>query len=494
MKELISAIQSGNTSTLSAPGVKVYASSLAQVGNTTLLMVRTEAGKRLLAVGQSDLYEQLQGEVVDGAKVAPLSHENRLILNQSLPYTAPQAFGTQVATMGLGDRLGIASPGHIQTIRGKDIRPVLAQQSIRELALTGRTYEDVLDAAAFAVFQEGYKDGYGADGDHLKKEEDIEYALRLGFTMLTLDCSENIDNTIETLSADEVAAKYAALPASLREHYEKRYLETPANVPGATLNYTREALQKDVLIYDAAINFMEAIFRKYIAPLDRAVDFEISIDETATPTSPEAHYLVANELRDRGVTIFSMAPRFCGEFQKGIDYIGDIAQFERELASHAAIAVHFEYKLSIHSGSDKFSVFPLIGQYTKGLFHIKTAGTNWLEAVRVIAKVNPTLYRRMHQFALDHFTEATAYYHVTTDIEAIAPLAEVSDAQLPDYMEENNARQLLHITYGLLLQAKKADGSKVFADEFFQTMTEQEDTFAEGLRHHIGRHLELLGK
>lgn len=494
MKELIEAIKSGNTSTLSAPGVKVYAASFTKIGNTSLVMVRTEAGKQLLAVGESDLYDQLNGEVVDGAKVAPLTYENRLTLNQFLPYTAPQAFGTQVATMGLGDRLGIASPGHIQTIRGRDIRPVLAQQSIRELALTGRTYEDVLDAAAYAVFQEGYKDGYGADGDHLKKEEDIEYALRLGFTMLTLDCSENIDNTIETLSAEEVAAKYEKLPASLREHYEKRYLETPANVPGAALNYTREALQKDVLIYDAAINFMEAIYRKYIATLDRAVDFEISIDETATPTSPEAHYLVANELRDRGVTIFSMAPRFCGEFQKGIDYIGDIAQFERELASHAAIAVHFEYKLSIHSGSDKFSVFPLIGQYTNGLFHIKTAGTNWLEAVRVVAKVNPSLYRRMHQFALDHFTEATAYYHVTTDINAIVPLSEVADADLPNYMEENNARQLLHITYGLLLQAKNADGSKTFAEEFFRTMAEQEDVFAEGLRHHIGRHLELLGK
>lgn len=494
MKELIDAIKSGKVSTFSAPGVKVYEASLTEVGSTTLLLVRTEAGKRLVAVGEGELYNQLDGDVVDGAKVAPLTHANRLTLNQFLPYTAPQAFGTQVATMGLGDRLGIASPGHIQTIRGKDIRPVLAQQSIRELALTGRTYEDVLDAAAYAVFQEGYKDGYGADGDHLKKEEDIEYALRLGFTMLTLDCSENIDNTIEGLSAAEVAAKYEQLPASLREHYEKRYLETTANVPGAALNYTREALQKDVLIYDAAINFMEAIYRKYIATLDRAVDFEISIDETATPTSPEAHYLVANELRDRGVKIFSMAPRFCGEFQKGIDYIGDIAQFERELASHAAISVHFEYKLSIHSGSDKFSVFPLIGQYTNGLFHIKTAGTNWLEAVRVVAKVNPSLYRRMHQYALEHFSEATAYYHVTTDIEAIVPLSEVADSDLPNYMEENNARQLLHITYGLLLQAKNADGSKTFADEFFQTMAEQEDVFAEGLRKHIGRHLELLGK
>lgn len=494
MIELIEAVRAGKVSEYSSDSIKVYASSLTQVGETTLLMVRTPEGKRLIVTGSGELYDALQGEASKGGKIAPLSHENRLIINQFLPYTAPQAFGTQVATMGLGDRLGIASPGHIQTIRGKDIRPVLAQQSIRELALTGRTYEDVLDAAAYAVLQEGYTDGYGADGDHLKKEADIEYALRLGFTMLTLDCSENIDNTIETMSPADIAAKYEQLPADLRSYYEERYLQTAPNVPGATLAYTAEALKKDVLIYDAAINFMEAIYRKYIVTLDRAVDFEISIDETATPTSPEAHYLVANELRERGVKIFSMAPRFCGEFQKGIDYIGDIAQFERELASHAAIAVHFEYKLSIHSGSDKFSVFPLIGQYTNGLFHIKTAGTNWLEAVRVVAKVNPTLYRRMHQYALDHFVEATAYYHVTTDISAIAKLSDVTDAQLPDYMEENNARQLLHITYGLLLQATNDDGSRTFADEFFQTLAEQEDTFAAGLRHHIGRHLELLGK
>src|SRR5690606_12602301 len=109
-------------------------------------------------------------------------------------YTKPRAFGTKIATIGLGDRLGLASPGHIKTIAGRNIRPILAQQSIRELNLTNRTYEDVLDAAAFAVFQEGYKDGWGADGDHLKTTADIEYALGLGFSMLTLDASEHIDN------------------------------------------------------------------------------------------------------------------------------------------------------------------------------------------------------------------------------------------------------------------------------------------------------------
>ncbi|WP_159882114.1 tagaturonate epimerase family protein [Paenibacillus puerhi] len=493
-QSIIDQIKSGQFAGAASPFVKIYPQSLTELDGATLLMVRTENGKRLLAVGNGPIVGELEGEPAEGGKLAPLTHANRLVLNRYLPYTAPQAFGTKIATFGLGDRLGEASPGHIRTVLGKDVRPILAQQSIRELALTGRTYEDVLDAACFAVFQEGYKDGFGADGDHLKKEEDIEYALRLGFTMLTLDCSENIDNSIARLSASELEERYAQLPEAIRQGYEERYLATSPQIADAKLNFTREELVRDVLIYHEAINFMEHIYRKYIEQLNGAVDFEISIDETETPTSPEAHFLVANELYVRGIQIYSMAPRFCGEFQKGIDYIGDIAQFERELQAHAAIADHFGYKLSIHSGSDKFSVFQLIGQYTKGRFHVKTAGTNWLEAVRVVAKVAPSLYRRMHQHALDHFEEATAYYHVTTDISAIRPLAETSDAELPEYMNENNARQLLHITYGILLQAKDEKGGKLFADEFFAVLNEYEEQYAEGLGVHIGKHLSLLGK
>ena len=213
-----------------------------------------------------------------------------------------------------------------------------------------------------------------------------------------------------------------------------------------------------------------------------------------TPTAPEAHYFVAKELYDRGLEIYSMAPRFCGEFQKGIDYIGDIEQFERELAVHARIADHFGYKLSIHSGSDKFSVFELIGRYTKGRFHVKTAGTNWLEAVRVVARVNPDLYRRMHRYALEHVHKALKYYHITADFDAIKPLDEVSDAELPDYMNDNNARQLIHITYGLLLQAKDESGKSLFKDEFYDTLIEQEEAYEQALQEHIGKHLRLLGK
>lgn len=475
-------------------GVKIYSRSFSRNGDTALLMIKTGCERKLLAAGSGELFDELEGEAGEGYKLCPLTHHNRLVLNKYFDYTVPRAFGTQVATIGLGDRLGVASPGHIQTVRDRDVKPILAQQSIRELDLTGRDYKEVMDAACFAVFQEGYKGGFGADGDHLKKEEDIEMSLDLGFTMLTLDCSEKIDNTIEGLDAAALEQKYMALDAERRSYFEQKYLDQSFQIIETAVHFDKSSLMKNVLIYSEAVEFMVYIYNKYIRDASREIDFEISIDETLTPTAPESHYFVAKELYDRGVEIYSMAPRFCGEFQKGIDYIGDIAQFEQELKVHAEIADHFGYKLSIHSGSDKFSVFPIIAKYTKGRFHVKTAGTNWLEAVRTVAKVHPDLYRRMHQYALEHVHEAMKYYHVTTDLDAIQPLDEVSDADLPKYMDEDNARQLIHITYGILLQAKDEQGNSLFKDEFFRTLSEQEDEYNRSLMSHIGKHLDLLGK
>jgi hypothetical protein len=495
-QSIAEALQKGSvTGIVATDNIKVYPHSFAESGNVRLLLIKNQNTKYIIAAGKGPIFDDLEGDIDGNAKVCPLTHANRLVLNKYFDYTVPRAFGTQTATIGLGDRLGIASPGHIKTVKGRDVRPILAQQSIRELNLTGRDYKQVVDAACFAVFQEGYKDGFGADGDHLKVEADIELALGLGFTMLTLDCSEYIDNSIEAKSAAEQAAQYAQLPEAVRSHYESLYLNQTFQAAGISITFDKETLIKNVLVYGPAIDFMEHIYNTYIKNAGREIDFEISIDETATPTDPESHFLVAKELYGRGLTIYSMAPRFIGEFQKGIDYIGDIAQFEKEMIIHAGIADDFGYKLSIHSGSDKFSVFSIIGEKTKGRFHVKTAGTNWLEAVRTVAKVNPSLYRKMHQYALDHFEEATVYYHVTTDLSKIVPLDQVADAELADtYMNENNARQVIHITYGILLQAKDAQGNSLFKDEFFLTLDEQEEAYEQSLISHIGKHLDLLGK
>ncbi|WP_163538567.1 tagaturonate epimerase family protein [Gracilibacillus sp. YIM 98692] len=477
----------------STEAVTVYDKSFEQKDGTNIVMVKEGTEKYLVAAGQGALLEALQGESTGEGKVCKLTHENRKVINQFFDYTAPQAFGTEIATMGLGDRLGIASPGHIETVKERKVKPILAQQSIRELTLLNRTMTDILDAASFAVFQEGYKDGYGADADHIKLEEDIEHALNLGFSFLTLDCSEQIRNDVEGATAADINKEYAGLSDDKIEYYNSHYLNNTFEVEGLSISFDEASLEKNVLVYGEAIDFMEHVYNTYISKADKAIDFEISIDETETVTSPEAHFFVAEELKRRGVKVQSLAPRFCGEFQKGIDYIGDMEQFEKELQEHAQIAKYFGYKLSIHSGSDKFSVFPIIGKYTEGLLHIKTAGTNWLEAVRVIAQVNPDLYRRMHVHAEEHFEETLKYYHVTPDLDSITPLEEQQDSDLPEYMNNDAARQLFHVTYGILLTAKDNNGNDLFRTEFFDTLLNNESAYRNALVKHIGRHLDLLG-
>lgn len=478
----------------STDSVKVYDKSYTKKDDVHLLMVKVGTEKYILAIGKGPLYDELTGEAVaEKGKACPLTHENRLVINRYFDYTNPQAFGTKVATMGLGDRLGLASPGHIETVRDHNVKPVLAQQSIRELTLTNRKMTDMLDTAAYAVFQEGYRGGYGADGDHIKEESDIKYALSLGVSMITLDCSDQIDKAIEEASADKVRAEYSKLPVDIKKPYEDRYLNQTFDVNGLSLTFDDVSLMRNVLLYNKAITYTTHIYDKYISKAKQEIDFEISIDETETITSPVAHFFVANELIQRGVKVVSLAPRFCGEFQKGIDYIGDVDQFEQELSEHALIAEHFGYKLSIHSGSDKFKVFPIIAKYTKGILHVKTAGTNWLEAVRVIAKTNPSLYRRMHVFALENFEETLKYYYVTPDLASIKPLDDVSDIDLPDYMNDDAARQLFHVTYGLILTNKDNQGHFTFRDEFYKTLHDHEEEYTKALVKHIGKHVDLLG-
>lgn len=371
--------------------------------------------------------------------LAPLSHEAALALRELLPFTGPIPALSRPQSCGVGDRLGIAGDGLLRAFAERDVVPVLAQQSVRELSLTGRSFADVLDAATFAVFKNGYKSGFGADGDHLKTFADIEDALHYGYTMITLDCSEHIHKD------------------------------------GGS----------DAAIYDDAIAFAVRVWDTFFREGKYNAELEISIDETDTPTTPAQHRYIAESLQKAGLRFASLAPRFCGEFQKGVDYRGDLAQFERELIAHAAIAEELGYKLSIHSGSDKFSIFPIVAKHCER-FHLKTAGTNWLEAMRVCAEKDPALYRKAHAFALEKFSEATKYYVVSTDLNRIPPLSALSDADLPGLFEQDDARQLIHITYGFILN-DPALGQALFA-----LWRREREAYARGLHRHIGRHLDLI--
>jgi hypothetical protein len=475
----------------------VYPDSIRYFRGSLFFIAREKKRKVLVICGESGIYTEFKGgeTQVGHAKVksCELSKENCVSLRKNFSFTCPVSHKGNKTTIGLGDRLGLASAGHLRLIKDKPVFPVLAQQSMRELRFTGRNYDDVLSSASWAVFQEGYEKGFGADGDHLKTVDEVKTAIDSGYTMITLDCSERINHEIFSASPDEVGREYEKLPQDKRNRIESKYLGKEFDLGNKTkIVFTADELKKIALVYIDAIDFTTEIFKKTIKASDKDIDFEMSIDEILIATSPESHFFVASELISAKVAVTSLAPRFCGEFQKGVDYIGDVGRFQKEFETHFRIAEYFGYKLSVHSGSDKFSVFPAIAEETGGKYHLKTAGTSWLEAVRIIAKVKPPLYRRMHKFALLNLEQAKKYYHITADPSKIPDIDAMSDGELPELMDMNDARQVLHITYGLILLDRKPDGTSTFRDEIYEALNEHEKEYYDALSGHIGRHLNLL--
>lgn len=488
MKKYLNAISHLDDGTdLSAFGV--YPLSIHRDGESATFMVDDGDRDVLVRVGDPAGFAGEFGTAAGRSYVAArLDHDTARNLRRLYPFCAPKSVLGEKFTFGVGDRLGLATPGHIRVFRELGGTPVFAQQSIRELNLTNRTFDDVLDAATFAVYREGFTAGYGADGDHLKTPDEVRYALSSGYTMVTLDCSEHIRGDVNTLSGAAVKIEYAKVKNA---DVEKRYLGRRFAVGGETLTYNEEDFMRMYLIYGGAVDFAERIFNEFFKG-ENAPDFEMSIDETSTPTTPLQHYFIASELIRRGVAVKTIAPRFCGEFQKGVDYVGDLKQFEKEYVEHTAIADHFGYKLSVHSGSDKFSVFPIVGRVSNLHVHVKTAGTNWLEAMRVVAQKDPALYRQVHKYALTRFADAKKFYHVTTDLTKIPDVDTLSDSALDGLFEENNARQLIHITYGFILGEKNADGSFRFKDKLYSLWRTEREAYYERLYKHIGRHVRTL--
>lgn len=464
-----------------------------------LFFIAWHEGKKVLIVyGDGNSHERFDSNVtlVNGVKVqiCELNVENCKLIRNLFPFTKPSNHKRKGITIGLGDRLGLASAGHIRAIKGLPVFPILAQQSMRELNLTGRDYNDVLTSASWAIFQEGYMNGFGADGDHLKTFDEVKNAIDSGFTMITLDCSEYINNNVVLMSDTEIEKRCLEFPQKEIKLMEKTYLGQEFLLKrGMRITFESKTFRRIIIMYYDAIKFVTRVFNDIIVKCGRELDYEVSIDETITATSPEAHYFVASELIRNKVKVSSLAPRFCGEFQKGIDYKGDISQFSSEFETHSIIAEHFGYKISVHSGSDKFSIFPIIGEKSEGVYHIKTSGTSWLEAVRVIALKNPSLYRKIHEFAINHYLEAKKFYHVSAEINKVPDIDMLKDSELPALMNMEDARQVLHITYGYILQAKNSEGCFVFNDEIFKTLNLYESDYYFALKRHIGKHLAKLG-
>jgi len=486
--------------------LKIYPKSFSSMNGLTYGLVRTPEGKKLVVLGEKGavLSDPFKGKIYHQSltlKICDLSSENTECLNALFPYTKPISLRGHPITIGTGDRLGVATPGHIRAIQKFQVHPVLAQQSVRENAQTGRNFIEVIQDASWAVFQENYKEGYGADGDHLKSIDEVKNALDAGVSMITLDLSEKLNpeafqdlkESIDRKFEEEIDREESKVLLHLFLGKEFRFRGAKGEFG---IQFDEESLKRNALLYHQAIDFTEEVSNFILGRTGRQplIDFEISIDETPFPTSPENHLFFIIELNHRGVHIDSLAPRFIGEFQKGVDYRGDLNLFKKQFYQHTLISQYYgNYKISIHSGSDKFSVFPYIGESAKGGFHLKTAGTSWLEAMRLISLMAPSLYREIHQFALSIFKEASKLYHVTTDLDRIQNLKGLNDQDLPTLLDQDDSRQLLHITYGYLLNAKEKDGKNLFKDRFYNILTQYEEDYWSLLEKHIEKHLTGLG-
>jgi len=425
------------------------------------------------------------GEAVSGGKLCPLIPENAYILSDRFSSLRPQRIPEDRSSFGFGDRLGSATPGHIRSIiESGSVFPVLAQQSVRENARTGRTFVQVLAGAIFGALREGYGSGFGADADHLMQIDDALEAARAGFTFFTCDPGAHVAPA-ESMSLDELRIRFDDLPqaSGLRQRYEGQSFKAGETL---SLHFSEEALLRAAVKYGGAVEHAARMYRTLADEIGPSFDYEISVDETEAPTTPLEHLFVALELRHRGVDFVSLAPRFVGAMEKGVDWRGDIVEFTQELNRHAAIAESVSgYRLSLHSGSDKFTIYPLVARATKGRCHVKTAGTSYLVALEVIAQHDPALFRQIAVHSLDAFTEDKATYHISADPAKIRPIAAIPDNELAGLVNEHDSRQVLHVAYGSVLHGP-------LAEDFHRILAENEEAHFEALRRHFGRHINAL--
>ncbi len=404
-------------------------------------------------------------------------------------------------SFGFGDRLGLAGPGHIAALRkyGQGFSGIFAQQSIREMTRTQRSPEEVIAAAQRSLAAANFTDPWGADADHLKTTEDIDKTAAAGFTFFTLDPSPFVNNKADKLGKAALAAEVAALlkDGVFPKGFDAEYLKGShdAGKDGGKLKFEREGLHRAAVKYGRAIKQVALLSAHLKKTVKRPYEIEVSVDETDTPTKPLEHLFWALELRRRKVKhVVSLAPRFIGDFEKGIDYKGDLKKFEKQLRVHAAIAEKFgPYKISIHSGSDKFSIYPIIGRVCGTRLHLKTAGTNYLEALRVVVRVDPKLFGEIAAYDAGRFAQDKQSYHISATDAGVAALAKTKPKDYERvYLNETTGRQLLHVTFGSTLTLGKTDSGRLFKDAILEILTKHADLHCEFLTKHIGEHLRLL--
>lgn len=384
---------------------------------------------------------------------------------------------------------------------GGNIQPIFPQQSIREMVRTSRTPEGVMADAMGEVVQSGWQTPVGADADHLKTPADVDITAAAGFTFFTIDPSDHVDQ-----QADDYDK------AALREHfatakqwapwYESYLGQTVSLGTGTEITFDEIACMRTAVKYGHAIHQaleLGTYIQRVQDDAGRPYEIELSVDETEQPTTLAEHYIIADQCLQGGMRLVSLAPRFIGDFEKGVDYKGDLAALEISLKDHAAIADTLgPYKISLHSGSDKLSMYSLLARATCGRFHVKTAGTSYLEALRVVTRHEPAFFAELVDYSRSRYETDKATYHVSATLADAPDAADASAIELErEYLElwsevptgigfTKLGRQILHCTFGSVLT------HETYGPRVRQILEGNPKTYEEILADHFVRHLNEL--
>jgi tagaturonate epimerase len=371
-------------------------------------------------------------------------------------------------SLGCGDRFAHQARAQLRACQllaadGADVVPVW-NKSNREHSFIGSEPASVLAAAKDAVAALGWKGGWHVDADHIRLETVDRFLPHSDF--FTIDVADSIGQP----------AAPEAVRAFVDRHPE---LVGSVAIPGIATPFqtTRAEIERIAGKFLLAVQDAGRIYR-HIAERKGAGGFiaEVSMDETDSPQTPPELLVILAALADEGIPAQTIAPKFTGRFNKGVDYVGDLAQFEKEFRDDLAViafateryGLPANLKLSVHSGSDKFSLYPIIRRAlaeTGAGVHLKTAGTTWLEELIGLAEAGGeglALAKQFYATAMEHIDELTGPYATVIDIDRVKlPSAqEVAgwssehftgalrhDQQHPSF--NPSFRQLLHVAFKL---------------------------------------------
>ena len=369
-------------------------------------------------------------------------------------------------TIGVGDRFAHQAKAQLQACvqlanDGVDIVPVW-NKSNREHDFIGSEPQSVFDAGNAAVDSIGWDKGWHVDADHINMETVDKYLECSDF--FTIDVADYIGQMPEENLIVDFIDRHPELIGSVYiEGIEKPFEISRVYVEEVTAKYLF-AVQAAAKIY----RHIDSNKSEFIA--------EVSMDETDLPQTPPELLIILAALADEDVKLQTIAPKFTGRFNKGVDYVGDLVQFEKEFNDDLAVIAHAitkyglpeNLKLSVHSGSDKFSIYPIIGaalRRTGAGVHLKTAGTTWLEELIGLAEAGGEgllLAKHIYTVAFKNVDALCGPYASVIDIDVnqLPSPENVIDwrgdqyantlRHVQDHPEFNkHFRQLLHIAFKL---------------------------------------------